>query len=177
MNSSTLSSLFFTLSLILLISHTPFPASGANLYEAVCKEAEKDSARCLQILKDEPRIASARTYDDLSKFILEFGLKRATEGQNYLKEVMKTNPTPAITQCATVHYDGVVGSFKSSLGELEEDVLTANYDAKVAGDGPTTCNSLLADEKINNPTISALNSDILLISKIAFLATNKLPIA
>lgn len=175
MKTSTLSSLLFTLSLILLC-HAPLQASSANLYESVCKEAGEDNGRCLQVLKGEPKIASAKDYVQLSKLILQMGVKKGTEGQNYLKEVMKTNPSPAIKQCATTLYDGVVGSFKSSLSELEEDGLTANYDAKVAGDGPSTCDRALAAEKINNPSIASLNSDVLLISKIAFLATNKLPV-
>lgn len=89
---------------------------------------------------------------------------------------MRTNPnSQAIKECATTLYDGVVGSFKSALVELGEDTMTANYDAKVSGDGPTTCDRALATEKLNNPSIAALNRDILLLSKLAFLATDKLP--
>ncbi|XP_061353870.1 uncharacterized protein LOC133298563 [Gastrolobium bilobum] len=172
MNSSTLSTtLLFTLSLILISQ----AASGSKLCESLCKEAMEDSARCLQILKAEPKIASAKNNVELSKLILQMALKKGTEAQKYLKELMKTNPSPAIKQCATTFYDGVVGSFKSSLGEIKEDGLTANYDAKVAGDGPFTCDTALAAEKINNPTIASINSEIMLLSKIAFLATNNLP--
>ncbi|TKY46051.1 pectinesterase protein [Spatholobus suberectus] len=174
MNSSTLSLLLFTLSLI-LISHAPLPTLGKSLYESLCDEAKEYKASCLEVLKADPRIVGAKDNVELSKLILELGIKKGTDAQNYLKEVMKTNPSPAIKQCATTFYDGTVGSFKSSLGELNEDGLTANYDAKVAGDGPTTCDTALAAEKINNPSISALNKEILLISIVAFLATNNLP--
>ncbi|KAE9617444.1 hypothetical protein Lal_00035036 [Lupinus albus] len=163
-------SLFFTLSSILIVSH-----ASASLYEELCKASGPDNTRCLQLLKSDPKIVSAKNYNELSKTILQFGVKKGIAGQNYMKEVMKTNPSSAIKQCATVLYDGVVGSFKSSLGELEVDPMTANYDAKVAGDGPTTCDRALAAEKINNPKIAAINSDILLISKLAYLATDKLP--
>lgn len=171
MDSSAFASFLFTLSLV-LISQT---ASGANFVEDLCNQVGEDSARCLQVLKANPKIASAKNDIQLCKSVLETGLKKAIAGQNYLKEVMKTNPVPAITECATVHYNGVVGSFKSSLGEIKEDGMTANYDAKVAGDGPETCDRGLAAAKINNPAITALNSEILLLSKIAFFATNKLP--
>ncbi|XP_027357460.1 uncharacterized protein LOC113866860 [Abrus precatorius] len=174
MNSSAFSSLFFALSLI-LISHVPFPTSGANLIESVCNDAMEDQVACLQLLQSEPRFATAKNYVHLSKMILEMGVKKGEKVQNELKEMMMKNPSPAITQCATTLYDGVVGSFKSSLGEMKEDGLTANYDAKVAGDGPATCDRALAAANIVNPTISALNKEILLISKIAFLATNELP--
>ncbi|KAK7277403.1 hypothetical protein RIF29_18555 [Crotalaria pallida] len=165
--------LFTTLSLILTISHAMLAASGINLHEELCKQAgADDNARCSQILKSE----SAKDYVELSRYVLQIAVKRSIEGQNYLKGVMKTNPSSkAIKECATTHYDGVVGSFKSALGELKVDPMTANYDAKVGGDGPTTCNRALAEEKINNPSIAALNSDILLLSKLAYLATDKIP--
>ncbi|XP_058773386.1 uncharacterized protein LOC131647507 [Vicia villosa] len=169
MNPSKLSSLLFTLSLIFISQ------ASCALYEDVCKGAMEDSARCLQVLKAEPRIASAKNEMELCKLVLEFALKKGTEAQKYLKEMMKTNPAAAIKDCATTHYDEVVESFKSSLGELKVDPITANYDAKVAGDGAVTCDTALAREKINIPAISALNKEIKLISKIAFLATNKLP--
>ncbi|KAL5080787.1 hypothetical protein RYX36_009208 [Vicia faba] len=169
MNPSKLSSLLLTLSLIFISQ------ASCALYEEVCKAAAEDSARCLQVLKDQPRIALAKNDMELSKLVVEFALKKGTEAQNYLKEMMKTNPAPAIKDCATTHYDGVVGSFRSSLGELKSDTETANYDAKAAGDGAETCDVALAKAKINIPAISALNKEIKLISKIAFLATDRLP--
>ncbi|KAK7380520.1 hypothetical protein VNO78_33033 [Psophocarpus tetragonolobus] len=174
MNSSAFSLLLFTLSLI-LFSHAPMATLGISLYESLCEEAKQDKGRCLEILTSDPRIVGAKNNLELCKLVLELGLKKGTEAQNLLKGEMKTNPSPAIKQCATTLYDGVVGSFKSSLGELKQDSLTANYDAKVAGDGPTTCDVAMANAKITNPSISALNKEILLISELAFLATEKLP--
>lgn len=172
MNSSTLFLLSFTLSLILI---SPLPTLGTSLYESLCDNAGVDKARCLEVLKAEPQIVGAKDNVELCKLILEFGLKKGLEAQRFLKDAMMTTPSPAIVQCATSLYDGTIGSFKSSLSELAEDGQTANYDAKVAGDGPTTCDIALSNAKIVNPTISALNKDILLISKLAFLATDKLP--
>lgn len=172
MNSSTLFLLSFTLSLILI---SPLPTLGTSLYESLCDNAGVDKARCLEVLKGEPQIVGAKDSVELCKLVLELGLKKGLEAQTFLKEAMKTNPSPAIMQCATTFYDGTIGSFKSSLGELSEDGLTANYDAKVAGDGPTTCDTALSNANIINPSISALNKDILLISKLAYLATDNLP--
>ncbi|CAL0302995.1 unnamed protein product [Lupinus luteus] len=167
-------SLFFTLSLI-LTSYAILPASGANLFDGLCKKVN-DNGHCLQILKADPKLVTAKNYGELSKYILEFALKKSIEGQNFLKGVMKTNPSSAaIKECATFDYDGVVGSLRSALGELKEDSMTANYDAKVSGDGPTTCDRALAAEKISNPAISALNKDIFLLSNLASLATDMLP--
>jgi pectinesterase inhibitor-like protein len=169
MNPSKLS-LFFTLCLIFISQ-----AHGGCLFEGLCAATGQGKDRCLQLLKDDPEIASAKTDLDLCKLVLKFGLKKATEAQNYLKELGKTNPSPAIQQCATFHYDGVIGSFKSSLGELVEDSMTSNYDAKVAGDGTMGCDTALAKANINDPTITALNKEVSLISIVAYFATNKLP--
>ncbi|KAL2334948.1 hypothetical protein Fmac_016161 [Flemingia macrophylla] len=174
MTSSTLPLLFFTISLILIL-HAPLPTLGTNFCETICDEAGKDEARCLEILKVDPKMVKASSYAEISKLILKLGEEKAASAQKALKEIMKTNPSPAIAECATTFYDGVVASFKSSLGELKVDALTANYDAKVAGDGPTTCDKALASANIVNPSISTLNKDILLISKLAFIATNKIP--
>lgn len=125
----------------------------------------------LEVLKADPRIVGAKDYKKLCKFVLELGLRKGIEAQNYLKEVMKTKPSPAIKECATFLYDGVVGSFKSSIGEIKVDGLTSNYDAQVASDGPITCDLALAKGKITDPSISAMNKEILLLSKLAFLAT------
>ena len=181
MNFSKLSFLLFTLGLILIISHAADAANsksssgGSKLIDEVCNAAmEEDRASCLQVLRSDPKISSAKNYLQLSQYILELALQKGIQGQNFLKEIAKTNKSPAIQQCAGFDYDGVVGSFSSALGELKEDPETANYDAKVAGDGPETCERGLADEHIVNPSISSLNKNIKLLSTIAFLATNHL---
>jgi len=171
MNSSKLSSLLFTLSWIFISQ-----ASGHALYEQVCADTKEDQNCCLNLLKTEPQITTATKDFELCQLILELGIKKATEAQDHIKEIMKTNPSPAIKECATFDYDGVVASFKSSLGELTLDTMTSNYDAKTAGDGPTTCDTALANAKIHNPVLSTLNREIMLLSKIAFLATNRLPV-
>ncbi|XP_061345133.1 uncharacterized protein LOC133290989 [Gastrolobium bilobum] len=175
MNSSALCSLLVTLCLI-LISHSPLQANakGRRVIGQVCKEALEDRAMCMTILRSDPRILHSKNYVQLSNMVLQLALNKGIEGQNFLKQLALTNISPAISQCANFDYDGVVESFKSALGELKDDPQTANYDAKVAGDGTDTCERGLAAAHIVNPAISALNREILLLSKIAFLATNKL---
>ncbi|XP_027364696.1 uncharacterized protein LOC113871788 [Abrus precatorius] len=178
MKTSALFSLVFTLCLILL-SHSPLAANaksekshGSDLVGKICKETMQDNARCLELLNEEPRTHEAKNYLELSKVILEFALKKGIEGQNFLKGL--GTASRAISECANFHYNGVVGSFRSSLNEISDDPQTANYDAKVAGDGPDACARGLASEKIVNPDINALNSKISLLSNIAFWATDKL---
>ncbi|QCD94515.1 hypothetical protein DEO72_LG5g2599 [Vigna unguiculata] len=160
---------------MITVSHAPLPASGQALHEAICKETKENEARCLELLKEDPNIAAAKDSKELTKLILKLALKKGTETQNFLKELMKTNPSPDLKQCATTLYDGVVGSFKSALGELGEDDLTASYDAGVAGDGPTTCERALSAAKISDPSIEAHDKDMLLLSGIAFKSIEKLP--
>ncbi|CAK8532796.1 unnamed protein product [Lathyrus sativus] len=171
MNPSKLFSslLLFTLSLIFISQ------ASAALYEDVCLAAAEDSAQCLEVLKAVPQIASANTDMELCKLVLKFAIKEGTEAQNSLKEMVKTNPTVAVKNCATIHYDEIVGSFKSSTRELYSDTLTSNYDAKLAADGAVACDAELDREKISIPAISDLNRKMKLISKIAFLATDRLP--
>ncbi|KAK7281358.1 hypothetical protein RIF29_09273 [Crotalaria pallida] len=174
MNSSKFSFFLFTLSVI-LISHYPIPALGESLYESICKETIDTDigtvSSCIQLLKEDPRIPSAKNYLELSKFILEFGVKKGKEGQNYMKKIAKAHPTEAVKLCANSYYDYAIGSFQSAILELKEDILTATYDAKVAGDGPAYCADILAEIKIENPLI---NKEVSLISVVAFLSTNHL---
>ncbi|CAL0333346.1 unnamed protein product [Lupinus luteus] len=169
MNSSKVSYLLPILFMI-LISHSPTPASSQSLYESVCKETGQDAGLCLQLLKANPQIPSAKNYRDLTKFILDLGITKGTQGQNVLLNLLKTNPSPAIRQCATFDYDGTIGSLKSAIRELPVDLQTAQYDARVAGDGPTNCATAITAAKINNPTIVDINKMTSLLCKVAFLA-------
>ncbi|KAK7310192.1 hypothetical protein RJT34_07531 [Clitoria ternatea] len=187
MNPSTLLSLLFTVSLIGICharplrvaspspSPSPSPSRKTKLYQIVCKDAGKDNGRCLKLLEAYPKITSAKDYVKLCKYTLKMAVKKSIKGQNYLQKVMKKNPSRAIKQCATFDYDGLVLSFKSSLGELVESPDTANYDAKVAGDGPVNCQRALDADKIVNRSISKLNNEMEFLSLVAFLATNHLP--
>ncbi|KAI5391007.1 hypothetical protein KIW84_076030 [Lathyrus oleraceus] len=174
MNPSRCLSLFLTISLI-FNSHAIIPKSNSNLYKNVCKDAGKDNQRCLKLLSPNPKITSAKDYLTLSKLFLEMAIEKATKGQDYLKTLIKEFPSShAIKNCATSDYDGLVMSFRSSLGELVVDPISANYDARVAGDGPQACDRELANEKIVNPSVSKMNNEMTFLSDVAYLATNYL---
>nr|KYP64646.1 hypothetical protein KK1_019249 [Cajanus cajan] len=155
-------------------SHRELVGNDPDLIGQTCKNAEKNEANCTKILRGIPDVVRAKNYFDFSKAILEFSLKEGTAGQNFLKELATKNNASAIVDCANVHYNEVVGSFWSALGELKEDPETANYDAKVAGDGAVNCQDVLNAAHIVNPDINALNYKMSLLSLIAFLATNNL---
>ncbi|KAF1897167.1 hypothetical protein Lal_00034870 [Lupinus albus] len=144
-------------------------ASGERLYEGVCRETNNPG--CLPLLKDDPRITSAKNYLDLSRFILEFAEKKAREGKKYMLQIAKEHPTELIKICANNNYEATITSFISAKGELIEDPMTATYDAKVAGDGPEYCAEALTAAQLPNPLI---NKVVALVSSIAFYATNHL---
>lgn len=180
MNSSKFCSLLLILCLI-LISYSPLEANakkgrggriggrGVNI-GLICNKAS-DKVNCFNVLKSDPRFLTSRNYVQLAKVFLEMAVNRATQGQNFLKGLASKNPV--FKQCATFDYDGVVGSFRSALGGLTEDPQTANYDAKVAGDGSSTCERGLASARVFNREVASLNRQISGISEIAFLITDQ----
>jgi len=126
-------------------------------------------------LSGDSKVLEATNIFYFSKAILELALQKGQEGQQFLKKLAKETKAEAIAMCADQWHDGVVGSFWSALNELKESPDTANYDAKVAGDGATYCEDSLAKAHIVNPAITALNHQISILSNIAYLATNKIP--
>jgi len=182
MNALTPCSLIFILCLI-TISHSSLPANawahdhpyGHDLLKQICNETFKERIHCIRILRGDRKLLQARNIFEFSKAILELALKKGKEGQKFLKKLAKETKAEAIATCANEWHGGVVGSFRSALEELKESPETANYDAAVAADGPAYCETILAKAHIVNPNISALNHQMLLLSNIAFLATNKIP--
>ncbi|RYQ93063.1 hypothetical protein Ahy_B09g099324 [Arachis hypogaea] len=181
MNSSTKSFILFSLGLVLIIANVAQAEEKSatldlsKLVIKVCDATATERAKCMDIMRSNPKMLSAKNIVQLSQAILELGISKGKEGQKFLKELAKKSKSPALEQCAGFDYDGVVGSFKSALGEIKEDPMTANYDAKVASDGPDTCDRGLESEKIVNPAITELNKEIRLLSGIAFAATNFIP--
>ncbi|KAE9592511.1 hypothetical protein Lal_00028587 [Lupinus albus] len=169
MNYSKVSYLLFTIFMI-FISHSPMPASSQSLYESVCKETGQAAANCIQLLKANPQIVSAKNYRDLSKFIMELGITKGTQGQNVLLNLLKTNPSPAIRECANSDYTGTIGSLKSAIRELPVDLQTAEYDAHVSGDGPVNCATALKAAKINDPSFLNINNIVSLLCQVSYLS-------
>ncbi|KAL1308844.1 hypothetical protein AAHE18_17G134200 [Arachis hypogaea] len=141
----------------------------------ICHTIATERAKCMDIMKSNPKMLSAKNIVQLSQAILELGMNKGKEGQKFLTELAKKSKSLALQQCTGFDYDSIVGSFKSALGEIKEDPMTANYDAKVTSDGPDTCNKGMANEKIVNPAITELSKEIRLLSGIAFATTNFIP--
>ncbi|KAJ1438429.1 Invertase/pectin methylesterase inhibitor domain superfamily [Sesbania bispinosa] len=148
------------------------PALCDKLYQIVCNVDYRDANRCLQLLETDPRITSAKSYLDLSKYILTFALKKTHEAQDYFGSLMNRHPTEAIKLCVTKWYPGTVSLFSHSLEELIKRPDDANRDAGFAGVGPIYCDKAVVAEKlINDPRVHFYNSQTSLLSTIAAIAT------
>lgn len=166
---------------LLLVFHFPLPTNGATkLVEGVCKEAVDYATKgtlsygsCLEALESDSRTRSASDLKDLAKIALQLALANATASKAYIDDLLKKNHTAAIEKCFSL-YKFVVGSFWSALQELDEDVMTANYDVKIAGDDASACENELLSGGVKVPEISRRNNDVQLYSSIGFVITNKL---
>ncbi|RYR44290.1 hypothetical protein Ahy_A08g040644 [Arachis hypogaea] len=109
----------------------------------ICHTTATERAKCMDMMRSNPKMLSVKNIVQLSQAILELGMNKDKEG--------------------------------TALGEIKEDPMTVNYGAKVASDGPDTCDKGMANEKIVNPAITELSKEIRLLSGIAFPATNFIP--
>ncbi|KAF1897344.1 hypothetical protein Lal_00035047 [Lupinus albus] len=137
-------------------------ALGKSLYVGVCRKMERPN--CLSLLKQDPRITSAKNYLDLSRFILEFAVRKAREGKKYMLQIAKKHPTKLITCCAK-SYESTITAFLSAKGELVGDARTATYDGRIAGDAPKRCAEAFKEANIENPPI---NKDVTLLSMLVY---------
>ncbi|CAK8573367.1 unnamed protein product [Lathyrus sativus] len=177
MKTSTICAVFLGL---ILISQYPFAANArpsvglhSGLISTVCS-ASSNKAQCDDILGSNPHAAHANSFGQLAKAVLQMAYEKASAGQTFLKGLAAATNCPALTQCANFDYDGAVMSFRSSLEELKEDPQTANYDAKVASDGPAQCDRGMVAGHVVNPQVTELNRQITFYSELAFLVTNNL---
>uniref|UniRef100_A0A7N2KVP1 Pectinesterase inhibitor domain-containing protein n=2 Tax=Quercus lobata TaxID=97700 RepID=A0A7N2KVP1_QUELO len=170
--------LTFYFYLLFLFFHSPLQtnasssSSSTKLIESVCKNTI-DNANCLKALESDPRAVKASRLKDLAKIALELAVANATESKAYIDALLTKNHTEPIKQCS-FWFEAVVGSFRSALRELDEDVLSANYDSKIAGDDADSCENALALGKVQIPSISTRNNYAKLYSSIAFEITNLL---
>jgi len=186
MSSSTLCSLLVILCLILLFqSPLPTKASrshvhhrllgvGHYLIDQVCHEVIDYYSLCQKALREDSEIVHAKNFTELSVAILKLGLKKGEEGQIFLRELAKENHIPAIEDCATIYYDAVIRAFKASLSLMKSDLISANYEAKIAGDGTNYCDQALSAVHIHNPKIFYLNRQITMLGFSAYSAMVKI---
>ena len=171
-------SFFLVTTLLLFLNHSLSPAHAASeLVEGVCHESQSYSF-CIQALESDPKTPATKDYMDLAVIALKLGISNSTATRSYISRLYKNPKTdprkkPALKGCLS-GYDEAVESFKSALGELKEDPLTANYDAKVASDGAVLCSDFLASAGIKDSSISDGNRFTSSFSNIAFVITNHL---
>ena len=175
-----------TLCLILLFqSPSPTKASrshvhhrllgvGHDLIDQVCNEVTNYYSLCQKALREDPEIVHAKNFTELSVAILKLGLNRGAEGQIFLRGLANEIHVPAIEDCATIYYDAVIRAFKASLGLMKSDLISANYEAKIAGDGTNYCDQALSAVHIHNPKIFYLNRQITMLGFSAYSAMVKI---
>ncbi|OIW21537.1 hypothetical protein TanjilG_06158 [Lupinus angustifolius] len=180
MNPSTFLSILFTLSLI-FISHSSLSASIINfkLYQVVCIQygirVSPNIKGCLEALQSDPRIPSAENYIELSIFILEQAIKNSTLSQIFLKNMMKTDPSPAIKECATQDYTGIINAFENALANVLHDPQTAiNYLHRDLGYAEGKCSAALKDDPKPYFEVNVLISHVYFYTAVAELSLNHL---
>ncbi|CAL0303001.1 unnamed protein product [Lupinus luteus] len=152
MNPSTFLSILFTPTMF-FISHVSLTTSTINFkwYQVVCTEystrVSHDIKSCLKALESDPRIPEAKTYGALSIFIIDQAVKQSTLSQNILKNLMKTDPSPARKECANEDYDETIKAFKNALAYVIHNPQTAkNYLRRDLADVVGKCLGALKDD-------------------------------
>ncbi|KAH7524973.1 uncharacterized protein LOC125422953 [Ziziphus jujuba] len=146
--------------------------SSSKLVISVCKETLNPS-ECEETLATIPKARTVRTLNALAHLTLRLAVSYAKESLDFVNEMVKTNTSEPIKQCA-FWYREVLASFQSALGELHEDISSANYDIKVAGDNSDSCEEGLA--KLPVPSLTARNAQIKLYSSIGFVITSRMDV-
>ncbi|CAL5187647.1 unnamed protein product [Lathyrus oleraceus] len=92
-------------------------------------------------------------------------IEKATKGQNYLRSLINNYPSSqALKTCANEHYDYLLSGFDLAMRQIATDPDGASWDATTVFEGPDVCQSKLdAEKKVNNPSISALNQEMIFI--------------
>ncbi|XP_062099142.1 pectinesterase inhibitor-like [Humulus lupulus] len=165
-----------TLSLFLFLFLSSTQAQTSNLVDSVCKET-LDYTKCLEALESDPKSKTTTDLKVLAKIAVQLSISNAKGSLSFIHDEIKKGTggaqQEALEKCAS-SYETVVESFNSALIELDDDVLSANYDIKVAGDDVDSCKSELVSKKVEIPALSDRNDQVKLYSNIGFVITNKL---
>ncbi|KAG6625961.1 hypothetical protein CIPAW_15G014000 [Carya illinoinensis] len=163
----------------LQFTHLSGTNAATELVECVCKEAvERDTKgivtydSCLEALESDSRTRTTSNLKALAKIALELGLANATVSE--ADDLLKKNRTSAPLEQCSSWYDSAVGSFRSALGELDDDVDVASYDVRIAADDANHCEDALASGGFKVPSISIRNDYIKLYSFIGYVIIDKL---
>jgi len=149
MKSTTLSSLLFILFLCNIV-YARRPVRG-RLYESLCSEYRpiSDIKYCVNLLKTDSRIPLAKTYHELSKYILEMAIDQATSVQAYLIIMAKKFPNDkAVGNCVLPFYDNCILSLHTALDEVVgNEPQSAITDAQAAGQEIYNCDKAIQNDK------------------------------
>ncbi|KAJ4701074.1 Pectinesterase inhibitor domain containing protein [Melia azedarach] len=152
--------------------------SPSSLVANVCRKTI-NYAECVPALQLDSRTPSTSDLKALARIALEIAVANTTNSKAFIQELAESKSTkpslkPALRQCVWA-YEGSVASFNSAKSELDEDISSANYDAKVAGDGAVTCETVLNSTEADELTeIKARNYFLSLYSNIGSVITDKL---
>ncbi|KAJ4701073.1 Pectinesterase inhibitor domain containing protein [Melia azedarach] len=152
--------------------------SPSNLVDGICRKT-LNYADCVSALQLDSLTLSTSDLNALARIALEIAVANTTNSKAFIQELAESKSTKpslkrALKLCVWA-YEGSVASFNSAKSELDEDISSANYDAKVAGDGAVTCETVLNSTEADEPTeIKARNYFLSLYSNIGSVITDKL---
>ncbi|KAF4352095.1 hypothetical protein CsatB_006742 [Cannabis sativa] len=173
---STTLSLFFFLFLFSSSTKAQTSSPSSNLVDTICKET-LDNTKCLAALESDPRSKTTTSLKALAKISVQLSISNAKGSLNFINNEIKkgsgSGQQEVLEQCAS-SYKATVESFSSALKELDDDVMSANYDIKVAGDDADLCQAELVSKKVEIPSLEDRNDQVKLFSNIGFVITNKL---
>uniref|UniRef100_A0A803NGK2 Pectinesterase inhibitor domain-containing protein n=1 Tax=Cannabis sativa TaxID=3483 RepID=A0A803NGK2_CANSA len=136
-----------------------------------------DNTKCLAALESDPRSKTTTSLKALAKISVQLSISNAKGSLNFINNEIKkgsgSGQQEVLEQCAS-SYKATVESFSSALKELDDDVMSANYDIKVAGDDADLCQAELVSKKVEIPSLEDRNDQVKLFSNIGFVITNKL---
>ncbi|XP_021898518.1 uncharacterized protein LOC110815163 [Carica papaya] len=179
--ASSTTILFFFLVFSSSLEAVPLPPNSklTKLKERAC-HATNSYTFCMKRLNRNPQAISAKTDLDLQKAILEMGKTKALRIQTVIYKMrVSKDPRfvavkPALAVCAN-SYISIVGSFQAVAElELEEDLLSANYDIMVLFDYIGYCEDALAKATARLPDMAIANRAMKYFISMAATATNGL---
>ncbi|KAG8378086.1 hypothetical protein BUALT_Bualt08G0101500 [Buddleja alternifolia] len=154
------STIFFLLSTQNIVTSSRIPSTP--LIQKACSNTNRgiDSKLCIQILRSQRQVVSAKNLFDLSIGIMELGISNATNTRRYVQRRLnkpKIDPKlkDVLKECK-LSYDSVIASFRSALSEVRDDkeYQTATYDLLLAStDYIKPCIEAVASKKIKDGTI------------------------
>ncbi|KAJ0086761.1 uncharacterized protein LOC116146458 [Pistacia vera] len=173
-----------------LLLHSPSPATAvpatnndapSSLVNKVCQKTTLCSYNdCVAALALDPKSSSATDAKALAKIALKLAVSNSTSSEKYIDEMAKNEGSSpglksALEYCVLQYQSVVLLSFRSALNEVDDDPLTANYDAKFASDGAYYCGEKLKSGGFQSHDVDSIrtrNNYVTIYSDIGFAVTN-----